>query len=510
MGLSEISAAPSVTAWAEIRAQSEIHRRLLAQRRLDIYGDNYEHILLDLVASIYETAEVKAQLRPFAPLAVANSLLKRVVNEIARPIYARPPRRKVPSANDAYKKIARETHLNRVMNAAIRRTQAVNTVFLFVRYIAGSGMAVDIMTPAQVTVIRDPRRPTRALAIAYEKDVDTAAGPAKHWVVWDNEVHFEIDGNGYLFDGPTKHGLGRMPMVVMHLQEPIGTFWSEAMTGTDLEVAAEQVAYINALVLKLHYCQGEKGVASFGDGGEAHDQTLDGLNIIHFPSGTTLQELNLVTDPGHYLATKAEIETTVAANYGISRARLNQTRDAADDDAALQERTAELMQVAYEAEIDLFEVIKLVSQQHEDPALRLPLDATLELDFGQLGNRTDRKTQLEVRKLERNMGVRNVLDDLMEDNPEILDEDAAWRELDENMAAEAEFVRRRRALAIPEDVTVDEPGQDAADNGAMGPKVRDGEMTKDEAADQAAKGPVKKIKVSTHQRAVPGAEESDE
>lgn len=488
MGLRQFTTSPREAAWGAINGSQEKYRRARAQRRLDIYGDNYEHILLGKIDEIYEAAEIKAQLAPFAALAVANSLLKRIVNEIARPIYALPPRRKVTGsagANAAYKALCREMRVDRVMDAAIRRVRAANHCILFCRYVEGAGMSLDILTPSQVTVVPHPDRPSVALAVAYDKDVTTMAGPSRRYVVWDDEQYFEIDAAGFPATEPVRHGLGRIPMVQMHLSEPVGTYW-DPHTGSDLEAAAIQSSLLDALKLKLHYCQGEKVVAEIGDGESPQNQTLDGLNLLKFPGGTILTELNLVTDPGHYLRSKAELETTVAANHGISRARLNQ-EDKGQDDVGLRERTAELVQVAREAELDLFEVVKLVSREH--PLYQIPEDARLSADFGQPSARTDRKAQLDIRKTERSDGVRNVLDDIMEDNPEIDDEDEAWTELDENMAVEAEFVRRRRALQIPEDVSVDEPGQDAAVNGAMGPKVRDGEMTKDEAADQAAKGP---------------------
>ena len=62
------------------------------------------------------------------------------------------------------------------------------------------------------------------------------------------------------------------------------------------------------------------------------------------------------------------------------------------------------------------------------------------------------------------------------------------RWIDEKMAEEAVIIARRRALNIPADATADEPGQDPQHNGAMGPKVRSGAMTRDEAAAQAATG----------------------
>lgn len=489
--------AARAVAWDAINAQTERNRRAAARRRLDIYSDNFEYILTDQIEQIYSAAEIKAQLQPFIPLACHNSFLKRIVNDIARVLYAVPPRRRVKrrgasgkaenddKARETFARIVAETRLNSVMDVAVRKCRAVNEAILFVRFIPSLGLAIDVLTPAQVTIIGHPRRPAHPLAIAYQTEVNIAGKTYTHWVVWDDQQHFELDAQGHAVRQPTPHKLGRMPFVVMHLAEPSAPF--DTTSGKDLEAAAVTLAFMNALTLKLHYCQGEKLIATTGDASKVQDQTADGMNILDLGDVKSVTPLDLVTDPGHYQKTIDRIETTVAANYGINRQRLNQDKEA--DDAALLERSAELLQRARDAEIELFEVIKLVSQEHEKTDMRMPQDVILAIDFGQVSARVDREKQLAIRETERKQGTRNVLDDIFEDNPEVVTEGEAWEELDENMAVEAKFIERRRALGISDSADMANPGQDQRLNGAMGPAVRDKKLSRDSAATMGKKGP---------------------
>ena len=185
--------------------------------------------------------------------------------------------------------------------------------------------------------------------------------------------------------------------------------------------------------------------------------------------------------PENYIKTIEKTETSLAANYGISRERLNQQTKEPADNAVLYERTAEVTDVMREAEVENFDVTKrIVNADH--PVYEIKEDARVSVDFGAFSARGDRKKQLEIRKEERSQGVRTVLDDIMEDNPEIRTVKEAWKKLDENMEIEADFIKRRRALNISEKANVEEPGQNPEDNGRMGPAVRDGLMTRDNAA----------------------------
>lgn len=482
MGLSRYYRDPRPVILDVITSPQEKERRVCAQRRVDLYEDHYAPTLLDFIGRTFHAPEVRDALAPFVPLACANSLLKRIANEIARPVYATAPVRKVEplSAQEAYDGLATETQAQQLFARVAPLAVATNDLLVLGRYVDDIGQAsADVISPAKFSIVPHPAKPSRALAYVYDKDVYGPSGPTVHHVVWDDEVTFELDSDGGWVTTPRAHNLGRAPIVEVHRRLPVFD-WFDRHGGEDLVGASLQVAFLNCLMLKLHYQQGERIIAVVGD--MADDQTLDGANPIKIePSpGASITTLDLVTDPGHYLKTKAEIETTIAANHGISRSRLNQQKDGADgDDAALFERTAELVAVMRGVEQDYFEVLKLVSREH--PVYELTSGSTLTVDYGLFAERTDRKAQLDILAQEIALGTGNVIDDdIRRRHPEVRTDDEAWEIYERNLEVRAKALNLMRQYQVPSDPTG--IGQGAADNGALGPMVRDGELSKQEAA----------------------------
>lgn len=496
MGLRAYTPEPAKYAHGVIAKPEERYRKERARRRVLIYQDNVEGVLEREVAAIFQTVEVRAALSPFLRLAGANSLQKRIVDEIARPIYATAPQRHIlagpgstedRASEDALKGIAEESYLDRVMDETTRLTINSNHTFLLVRYIRDQGMCVDLMTPDMVSVIPNPARPCGdALAVIYDKP---AIDGSIHYVVWDDTEYFEMTADGALVASPVpgapgeftdfvQHGLGIIPIVQIRRRVGWGSYW-DSTTGNDLEAATLQVMLINALVLKLHKSQGFKTLwGKTTDGATPKGIILDEEGVI--TGFDELATIDFVTDPAHYLKTKDSIETTIAANYGISRERLNQATTAGgSDEAALRERTAEIVAVMRVAERDLFDVLKVVSQQH--PTYRIARDARMAIDFGELHHRTDRKTQLDIWDTEERQGLRSIIDSILQDNPEF-DREQAWDFFRRNLEDRSKKIDMLRALNMSADANADIPGQNPQQQGALGPGVRDGKITGDQAA----------------------------
>jgi hypothetical protein len=163
----------------------------------------------------------------------------------------------------------------------------------------------------------------------------------------------------------------------------------------------------------------------------------------------------------------------------VSRSRLNQdgTPDSASD-TGLHEQRAEVVQMMYAAELEQFEVLRMVARE---AGQELPPEATLDVDFGEIEFRADPKGTIELWKLLRSMGLMNTLDMIKRINPEARSDDAAKAEFERNIEVESWRVQAMRALQMNADMEPDMPGQNAQANGALGPAVRDGQMTGDEA-----------------------------
>lgn len=501
--------APDAEAWARlvhehVASAKEQARRAEACKRVKLYRDDFAQLIAYRFSTIFKSAVYK-RIEPLIPLLGGTSFLKRVSNETGRPLYARAPMRRVVikhdrpvdaepngpdpavrAAQEAYAALCKEMQLDACMDTAARLITACGAVFLCVRYVESLGrLHLDVVTPDMLSVIPHPEAPTVPLAIAYvTKWLNDQ--PFEH-VVWDDKRYFSV-AKGALLGEPTDHDFGVIPWVDIHLPGRTNEYWQPTINA-DLVSQDEQSKLFDLVGVKKIKTQSHLQVSYIGDSaGFVKGQVLDEESVLHAEGGA-INVLNFESDPSKVLAAKLAAESAVAANHGLSRDRLNQTTTAASDDAGLQERVAELASVFVPAEVRLFGIVRVISREHDTWKGAIPDDANLLVDLGQLHNRVDRKTQLDIRREETSRGLRSRVDDVLEDNPEYAgDREQAMQHLREKAAEEAVVVEQQRALNAPADADAEKTGQDPAANGAMGSKVRDGEMTKDEAAAQAETG----------------------
>jgi hypothetical protein len=357
-----------------------------------------------------------------------------------------------------------------------------------------------VLTPDIVSVVPDPEDPTIPIAIAYETEgLDEYGRLQKLYVVWDDEEVVRVNSNGIIAgivdnSGKTVHRLtkdnghpGCLPFVVVHNRERSGEFWDRT-TGNDLDAAQSAAGLLLAMAVRLNKTQGHTQLKVKGD--VPRDQVLDDESAV-FVGGDENADVNVLHNPSDasgFLKTIEHIVTSTAANWGLNRDRLNQEMGEVADSVGLLERRAEMIKIFQETEWALFDLLKIVSRQHKDPARRLPESARLLVDFAEISTKVDRLKLLEIWDREESMGLRSPYDSIREQNPEIQTVAQAQAEIMRNAEAWAWKVQLLRRLNISGDNTTREPGQDARANGAMGPAVRDGVMSKDEAAERARGG----------------------
>jgi len=524
-----------------ISSPQETARRKEARKRTSLYRDDYYWIIQEMITVLFNEPAVRQRLVQFIPLIGATSFLKRVSDELARPLYATTASRRVilpddpfgsdlppsiPAAGEdaedriekilkgpppsrdqvAWNAIAEEMQLDARMDLIARLLVGSNDLFALPRYVKtrrpvvndegetekGAGyICLDILTPDMTTVIPQRDRPTEALGIAYDAAIDLYGRPSE-FVVWDDNKSFRMNSDGRRIGAITPHKYGRIPIVEIHRRARWGCYW-DSTTGNDLVAAACSSMLMDLIVLKKVKSQSHLQLTYVGDlDSLVKDQVSDEESILVAGGGKGGQfsTINLESDPAKIISAKESIETSVAANYGISRERLNQTTTRQDsDDVALHERVAELAKVLVDAELEIFELVKLISREHPKYAGEISDDAQLIVDLGQIHNRVDRSTQLAVRQAERSMGLRSGVDDVLEDKPELGgDRKRAMALIREKMSEEAVIIQERRALNIPADVVTEKPGMKPAFNGALGPAVRDGQISKDQASQASATG----------------------
>lgn len=472
-------------------------RRRLSRQRVDMFYDKGGEVLRERMASLFQARadNRKERVAQFATFSSSLSIFRRVVNELATPVYNPPPLRVVVGedgttvdevGNAAYFDICKAARLNQRMDIACRMMGACNDVILGPKYSTGlKRLVVDVITPAISEVITHPDDPSEMIGFLYQKQ---AMRPGEHanWVFWDDSEAFEVGKNGQIVRVLSRdEHPGFLPFMAIHATERVGSFWDEN-TGNDLVNAQMTAGLALAHALRLHHTQGHTLIAIAGDPANfPKEQMLDPEVPFYAGEGNTVTAINSPTDPGPHLRTIEMVTMAVAANNGLSRERMNASGPPTDQ-AAMYERRYETVQVMAEAEQRLFALVAKVM----GAALPLAPGARLAVDFPDVSAKGDRKTQLEVRKMERHQGIRSVLDDVLEDNPELgADRTAAKAYAESRMEEEAWYIEKRRALGISGEATSATPGQPQEQNGAMGPAVRDGHMTKDEAAAQAHTGP---------------------
>jgi hypothetical protein len=477
-------------------------RRLKAQRRVDLYRDRSERVLRAEMLKIFSrsAASRRERVESFSWLAQAQSLYKRVINEVAGPVYNPPPMRTVRvgdgvSASDqvVFDKLATQMRLDRRMDLACRMVQVCNRVLIHDRYVVSLKRVVrDVITPNSYSAIYHPDDPTTLLAVNYRRERWVSGKFVEEWVYWDDAEAFVYNERGSVeYVLPAAAHPGILPFIDVHVRE-LSCEEEDQTTGDDLEAAHLAVCYTLTQALRLIHTQGHTQVAINGDPANfPRDQIIDPENPLFAGAGNTASAIwNPTTVDGH-MKLAEYLTMTAGANHGLNRDRMNAVANQASDGAGMNERRAELVQIMNAAETRAFEMLKVVSLSGE---LRLSAESQLACDFPDTSAKVDRKELLAIRKEERHMGLSSVVKDKLADAPYLGgDREKARMEIQEDLEDEAWYVELRRAQGISGDATSEEPGQDQAHNGAMGPKVRDGEMSKDAAASEAKSGPLRSI-----------------
>ena len=478
---------------------AEDERRRRQEKRHCLLFDDVEKSTGEVIQSAHNDAEVIARMKAISHLSAAQAPFKRTVRETSRPVYCVPTVREIDPKDqqERWSQMADEVRLNHVMDAALLRMNAANHSFVLFRYVERLERVIATVIPAhRMDVIPDPDDPCTAAAYLYHKPVFSRAKRqwVTHRVLWDDEVMWAFDEDLTPIGNAEAHKLPIIPIVAIHKNNVRDSYW-DLTDGNDLVAADDQAKLMELWKLRKLKSQGFGQIVAEQQGAGSTSnfpkgQTFDPENILQAGGGVSLKNLATETGVENFIAAEDAVVATAAANRGVSKARLNQDSSEGQDDTGLLEQRADMMKIMDQAERDAFEVMKAVSQAYKDPARRLSMDATLAfLGFGEIQAKVDRLKQLEIRKMERSMGLRSWLDDRIEDQPELKgDREEAKRTGMETMKEEGEFVEQRRALNIADDADVNNPGQNPAQNGAMGPAVRDGKMNRDEANQQAKQG----------------------
>lgn len=511
MGLRALGINPVNAAIKALNDPAERRRKRLAQRRRALFEDNVADVLRAELAKVINDTKRRELIGAFAMMAGAINLFKRITREVALPICSPPPVRRVTSGEAAMRAVEKEARLDAKLRKAALVCFAGGASFYHDCYVPDLGVRRHVMWPDQVTVIPHPWDPTTEAAVIYDSKFMTTSGewkPAR--IYWDNEEAFQLlDDNGNLKraplrvkdkDGKAQYSMqllpdnghpGILPITGIHWEERTDSYWAPNPNG-DLDAAQTAISLALSMAVRLLKTQGHTKLAIGGTGGMESfpkGQTYDDENPFFAGAGNTATAVHNPTDPGHHLKVAEFLGMGVAANNGINRDRMNhQTGAAPADMAGMLERRREGIEVMREGDQRAFGPLKAASQQHEDADKRIPDDAELSEDFAEISHKVDRLTLLTIWEKEMDLGVRSIYDCVREDNPECVTDEQCQEELERNFESWAWLMEQKTSRGLSGSNTVREPGNSPEQNGANGPAVRDGEKSRDEAAEEAQLG----------------------
>ena len=498
---------------AELVASADEKARLNeVQQRVDLYLENGERWTRQELGRLFSPMRRK-RMEPFAPLADTQNLFSRVCDETADLVYAPPPVRTIYDAadgagagargerspgagHDAFGLLAQEARWNRRMDLVCRLLGAT-AVAVHPRVTARLGLVLDVLT--HFWVLPDPDDPTRELAVIYPQHVRGVGGRRETvYVYWDDAEAFKFSERGSILDGgivgvdgkrtsrltEANGHPGILPFVVAHGRERWGTYWdrtySKALASADLTLKV-----LHCMTLRLHKTQGHQQLAISGSS-VPRDQVLDEENPLFLGDDGAAAVLTQPTDTSHHLKTMEAVSLTAAAARGLSRDAMNAEAYRPSEARGLLQRRRNTVTVMAEFETRLVAVVAPLSAAHPQADHRMPASSRLAIDFAEVSAEGDRGAVLEIRKEEIAQGTRNYLDNVREDNPEITSEEEAAAELEHNLSINAKWLERFARMNQKRENNVAQPGQTAEDNGRMGSAVRDGELSKDDAAERAS------------------------
>lgn len=451
-----------------INSDAEKARQVMARKRIDLFNDNGSAQIDDMLNDVFANAKVRSLRKKFAELAAFQNLTKRIVREVSS-VYSEPATRTVKSGKmlKNYRRLQRDLRLDRRMRLANQMVNLNNDVVLWFD-IRDDRPYLRVVTPDVFWAICHPSDPTYLIGVMIDqappkgraKTINTPA----YFVMDDSEQFFLNEHCNEIPGSRKKHGLSRMPMLLVHRQEPSSTLLSPN-PGKDIVAAHKALALVNTMMLK-HQKSGTKQAVASGDLGDmAQGQPMDPEHVLQSPDGVSWQTLDLGANPDSYISVGRAIIKQIAANYGIPESVFDLSYQATSGFEIELKRTG-LREVRRDQILDwrpVEEELALIMEEIlSESSHPLAFNATgWSIDFGEVETPRDPMQMLGYWEKLRQMGLMNTVEMYVRLNPEA-DELQALAAIRDNAAIEAERVELYRRLNISPDTAADGSGGDGS------------------------------------------------
>ena len=437
----------------KIKKEADELRMDEAQKKLDLYKDDYEEIIQDKMTELFTKANYD---RMKYHVNQTQNILKRVINEISM-IYKAEPQRIVDPENDRWSEIMKDNRLDLKLKKINRYTNLMNECLLKISY-RGGKIVYDVIAPNICFVFQNDFDPTQADAIVYMMTwADTRGKTTIEYHYWSvdgdyfvfNEnfrlirvVYSDIDEKeeNYPYRDP-KTDLPILPFIVFHRQEPDCNFWDQD-SGRDLYNGAVLTGvkmtlfdyYFKVCSFKQPYIIGD--ISNM-----PQDQIMDPMTALGVPAGegASIGTLDIQINMDQLVKAIVFQINGLINNYGISADQYT-LRIPEMSGRALKIRNRALMELRQDQlplyrnyEQEIFYKTRIVNNAFPKFFTKIPEDAEFMIDFGEIEFPEDPEDELRLDIKESRAGLMSPGQFYMKRNPDIKDEAEAEKRIGENI-----------------------------------------------------------------------------
>ncbi len=431
------------------RCTHDTARRAEMLIRKNILKDNLEYII-DAQLRLMFTPQTYDDMRHYVD--ATNNLMRRVVRETST-VYKGAPERVVSpkGGQKRFDEVCKALNLNQKMKRANYLLNGMND--LLVQVVVMDGMIdLSLLTPDMVTVFENKDNPTVLDAVLIEDAYcDEVGQTQRQWIYWSPTRHFildrdfktkSVDGNPEMVNPYAEQNILMntfFPFVPIHKDDRENCFW-DRYTGKDLVSATKLVAlqstFRNFMIpMQFKQLGVKQQTIDTNTGTTKSNQIKSPLDIL-----VTNGEAQVLDWQSNLTQIGEQIEKqifSVAGNHGISSENFKLMAQSVSGFArkVARERLDEIREDQTEtwrdAEDQIFEAIKWASIVYNlNP---LPEAAKLSVDFAEPKDLEDPKDEMDLKIQKIDLGVVNLLDVIMEENPDIKTEEDAEAFLQRNI-----------------------------------------------------------------------------
>ena len=297
-------------------------RQADAERRILMMQDNWRHIEISYIASLYKSAVVRDAIS--RRVKRTYNVIQQIANRVCV-AYKIPPLRTIGGTDaqkQAFAALNAESRIATKAKTWERYTFACNVVIVVPRVRGsadGQGKRLDyeMILPDRCEVYTDSGDPMGTpTSIAYStKDGSEFSADPLSYVVLDDEAWHYFDAKGRRI-GRVDHGAGIFPGVVFRLADPIDDWW-DSHRGAGIVDATIEVAHIAARMDWVRHSQDRKREIFFASN----------LGAIPFQVAAAEGPLAIPLAPNEASLQVLDVNTPIAAHVDHMRLYLHQAAE---------------------------------------------------------------------------------------------------------------------------------------------------------------------------------------